>query len=69
MTNDPKPGERVRWKTSQGETRGKVVKKLTAPETIKGHHVQASPDNPEFLVESSKTGAKAAHKAKALNKE
>ena len=69
MSTDRKPGDRVRWNTSQGETRGKVVKKLTSPTDIKGHHVKASPGNPEFLVESSKTGAKAAHKAKALKKE
>jgi Hypervirulence associated proteins TUDOR domain len=69
MSKEPKPGERVRWNTSQGETHGKVVKKITAPMDIKGHHVKASPEDPEFLVESSKTGAKAAHKAKALKEE
>ncbi len=69
MATTPKPGDRVRWNTSQGETQGKVVKKLTEPTQIKGHAVKASPDNPEYLVESSKTGAKAAHKAKALKKD
>ena len=68
MADTFKSGDRVRWNTSQGETKGKVVKKLTAIATIKGHKVKASPDNPEFLVESTKTGAKAAHKAKALKK-
>ena len=28
MASKPKSGDRVSWKTSQGETRGKVIKKL-----------------------------------------
>ena len=44
---------------------GKIKKKLTRPTEIKGHHVAASPDNPEYLVESEKTGAEAAHKPEA----
>jgi hypothetical protein len=62
-----KPGDRVQWNTSQGETEGTVKKKLTEPTEIKGHHVAASPDNPEYLVESSKTGKEAAHKPEALD--
>jgi hypothetical protein len=30
--------------------------------------VAASPDNPEYIVESSKTGARAAHKPSELRK-
>ena len=63
-----KKGDEVTWSTSQGETEGKVVKKLTSPIEIKGHHVAASPDNPEILVESAKTGAQAAHKPGSLKK-
>lgn len=33
---------------------------------IKGHHVDASKENPEYLVKSDKTGAQAAHKSEAL---
>ena len=28
MASKPKSGDRVSWKTSQGETRSKVIKKL-----------------------------------------
>jgi hypothetical protein len=63
-----KKGERVEWQTSQGTTHGKVVKKLTAPLEIKGHHVAASEENPEYLVESDKSGDEAAHKPEALKK-
>lgn len=63
-----KTGDKVEWGTSQGKTSGTVKKKLTKPMDIKGHHVNASKDNPEYLVESGKSGEKAAHKPTALKK-
>jgi hypothetical protein len=63
-----KPGDEVAWSSSQGKISGTVEKKLTAPSQIKGHHVAASADNPEYLVQSAKTGAQAAHKPGALKK-
>ena len=63
-----KAGDKVRWKTSQGMTEGTVKRKLTRSTHIKGHKVSASPDNPEYLVQSSKSGKLAAHKPGALKK-
>jgi hypothetical protein len=68
MSSSSRPGDRVEWESPQGTVTGKVKKKLVRPTRIKGHHVAASPDNPEFLVESEKTGAQAAHKPGALKK-
>lgn len=68
MTEQFKKGDKVEWKTSQGVTEGTVKKKLTSPTDIKGHHVAASKDNPEYLVESEKTGKEAAHKPDSLKK-
>jgi hypothetical protein len=68
LTEEFKKGDRVEWKTSQGKTTGQVKKKLTSPTDIKGHHVAASKENPEYLVESEKTGKEAAHKPDALEK-
>ncbi len=68
MTESLKVGDRVRWNSAQGKIDGKIKKKLTAPMEIKGHHVAASPDNPEYLVVSDKTGEEAAHKPDALEK-
>jgi hypothetical protein len=68
MTEEFKKGDSVEWKTSQGKTTGKVEEKLTSPTDIKGHHVAASEENPEYLVESDKTGKQAAHKSDALDK-
>ncbi|MGV3577696.1 DUF2945 domain-containing protein [Brevundimonas sp.] len=63
-----KAGDKVKWDHSQGTTTGKVVRKLTKPTTIKTHKVAASPENREYLVESGKTGARAAHKPTELRK-
>ena len=63
-----KPGEEVSWNTSQGKTHGHVVKKTTHASRIKGHKVAASKDNPEYIVESAKSGKRAAHKRSALKK-
>lgn len=68
MSEEFKKGDKVEWQTSQGTTTGVVKKKLTSPTDIKGHHVAASQDNPEYLVESDKTGKEAAHKPDSLKK-
>lgn len=49
-------------------TNGTVKKKLTSPTKIKGHKFSAAKDNPEYLVESEKSGKEAAHKPEALKK-
>lgn len=68
MAKSLKTGDKVAWNTSQGETTGKVVKKQTAPTRIKGHAVKASKSNPEYIVESDKSGEGAAHKPDQLHK-
>ncbi len=66
MSKDLKKGDAVEWNTSQGKTEGKVVRKQTSETEIKGHKVAASKDDPQYIVESDKTGARAAHKPEAL---
>ena len=68
MAKELKPGDKVRWDTSQGETHGKVVKEQTSPTQIKGHKVAASAENPEYIVKSDKSGKTAAHKPSELRK-
>lgn len=63
-----KPGEDVTWNTSQGKTHGHVIKRTTRRGKIKGHDIAASADNPEYIVESDKSGKRAAHKRSALKK-
>ncbi|MBF4567519.1 DUF2945 domain-containing protein [Plantibacter sp. VKM Ac-2880] len=63
---DVRVGDRVSWGTSQGRTQGKVVERKTADFQFDGQHFTASTDEPSFIVESEKTGAKAAHQGSAL---
>ncbi|HEX7784080.1 MAG TPA: DUF2945 domain-containing protein [Sphingobium sp.] len=58
-------GQKVSWNSHGGTAHGTVVSRLTSPRTIKGHKVAASPDNPEYLVETE-DGKRAAHKPAAL---
>lgn len=67
MTKHLKAGDRVTWNSHGGKAHGKVVRRLTKSMTIAGHKVAASPDNPEYLVETDE-GKQAAHKARALRK-
>jgi surface antigen len=59
-------GSNVSWNTSQGKTHGKVVERKTSDFTFDGQHFRASDDEPKFIVESDKTGARAAHAGSAL---
>lgn len=68
MSKNLKKGEKVSWETSQGKTTGKVVKTQTSDTSIKGHKVKASKDDPQIIVESEKSGKRAAHKPGALKK-
>ena len=68
MADDLKKGDAVEWSTSQGKTHGTVEKKQTTKTQIKGHTVAASKDDPQYIVRSDKTGAKAAHKPESLKK-
>lgn len=68
MAKELKKGDKVEWNSSQGTIKGTVEKKVTSPMKIKTHQVSASKENPEYLVKSDKTGAKAAHKPGQLKK-
>ncbi len=68
MADELKVGDKVEWETAQKQTVGTIKKKLTEPIDIKGHHVAASEENPEFLVETDVSGKEAAHKPEALKR-
>jgi hypothetical protein len=61
-------GDPVSWNTSQGRTRGRVVRKLVTPTAIDDYQVHASRARPQFLVRSDKTGEEAAHLPSALRR-
>ena len=61
-------GDKVHWNTSQGKTTGKAVEKKTKEFTLDGQTFKASEDEPFWVVESEKSGSKAAHKESSLEK-
>ncbi|MDQ6698211.1 MAG: DUF2945 domain-containing protein [Actinomycetota bacterium] len=61
-------GDRVSWSTEQGRTRGRIVDRKTKDFQFAGQRFRASPDDPKFLVESEKSGKRAAHAAGALRR-
>ena len=52
----------------QGKTRGTVKKKLTSQTQVGGQKINASEDDPRYLVESERSGKEAAHKPDSLSK-
>ncbi len=59
-------GTAVEWNTPQGPTHGTIVEKKTSDFELDGKTHRASEDEPQYVVESAKTGKHAAHKATAL---
>ncbi len=68
MPKEFRKGDRVEWDTSQGATQGRVIQEQTSPTHIKGHNVKASKENPQYIVESNKSGKRAAHKPGELRR-
>ncbi|MGX1159730.1 DUF2945 family protein [Arthrobacter sp. SLBN-100] len=59
-------GTSVEWNTPQGNTHGRIVEKKTTDFQLDGKTHRASEDHPQYVVESAKTGARAARKGSAL---
>ena len=60
-------GDTVHWNTSQGRTTGTAVERRVSEFTFDGQTFKASQDEPYWIVESTKTGARAAHKESSLD--
>lgn len=61
-----KRGQAVEWDASQGVVEGTVERVVTKPTTVKGYTAKASPEHPEVLVKSKRTGAEAVHRPEEL---
>src|SRR3954452_24911615 len=70
MTSDKElhKGDKVSWKTHGTTTEGTVQEKITSETDAAGRTVKADKDNPQYLVESDKSGRDAVHKPEALQK-
>jgi len=63
-----KQGDRVKWKSHGGEAVGRVERKITEETELAGRKVNASKDEPQYLVKSEKSGGEAVHKPEALER-
>jgi hypothetical protein len=63
-----KKGDEVTWKSHGGTAVGKVEKKITSETEAGGRKINASKDEPQYLVKSDKSGGEAVHKPGALKK-
>lgn len=68
MPKTLKPGDKVGWGISGGETHGTVEKKATSTTQVKGHTAKATKEEPQFVVKSAKSGKTAVHKPGDLKK-
>lgn len=62
-----KKGDKVTWKSHGGKAHGTIEREQTSPTDIKGHHVAATKEDPQYIVKTDK-GSIAAHKPDALEK-
>ncbi|MET9229807.1 DUF2945 domain-containing protein [Lentzea sp. NPDC003310] len=69
MTKHPlKPGDEVEWSSHGSTTHGKVKEEITTEKKAAGRKVKASKEEPQYRVESAKSGRDAVHKPEALKK-
>ncbi|MGY1740858.1 MULTISPECIES: DUF2945 domain-containing protein [unclassified Blastococcus] len=68
MADDLSKGDHVTWKSHGGEAEGTVTKKISKDTEAAGRTVRASPDDPQYEVQSDKSGGTAVHKPSALRK-
>ena len=66
MADEFHKGDEVTWKSHGGTAEGEVEKKITKETEEAGRTVKASPDDPQYLVKSEKSGGEAVHKPSAL---
>jgi Hypervirulence associated proteins TUDOR domain len=68
MAKELQRGDRVEWNFGRGKAVGTVQRKLTAPTTIGGQKVAASPADPRYVVKTERSGKEAAKKAQTLRR-
>ncbi len=69
MGDDLSQGDHVTWQSHGSQAEGTVEKKITEDTKAAKRQVRASPDDPQYLVKSEKSGGEAVHKPSALKKD
>ena len=68
MATGFKRGDHVEWNSEAGRVRGTIQKKVTREITFKGYRRHASREEPQYIIQSDKTGHRAIPKGSALTK-
>jgi hypothetical protein len=68
MSKTFRKGDRVEWDSHGGTAVGVVEAKITTRTDAGGRTVDASPDEPQYLVRSEKSGGTAVHTPEALRR-
>ena len=68
MAKQLKKGDEVTWQSHGQTVPGAVEKKIAKRTEEAGRTVAASPDDPQYLVKSAKTGKEAVHKPESLKR-
>ncbi|QGZ32078.1 DUF2945 domain-containing protein [Stutzerimonas stutzeri] len=63
-----KVGDHVRWNSEAGFVTGRIIKVHVEDTDFKGRRRRASPQTPQYEIESDKTGHVAMHKGSALSR-
>lgn len=61
-------GDRVEWSSGQGKAQGTVEAVLHEAQTVAGNCINASDDDPRYVVKNESTGYQTGHTAAALSK-
>jgi len=61
-------GDHVTWNSEAGRVSGRIIKVHTRDTDYKGYRHHASPDDPQYEIQSDKTDHIAMHKGAALRK-
>ena len=67
MAGDLEKGDHVTWNSHGSTAEGTVRREITEDTEASGRTVRASPDEPQYEVESDKSGRTAVHKPGALH--
>jgi len=69
MADDLHKGDHVSWQSHGTTTEGTVQRKITKETEASGRTVRASEDEPQYEVESDKSGKTAVHRPGALHED
>ena len=69
MADEFAKGDHVSWKSHGGEAEGTVQRTITEDTEAAGRTVRASKDEPQYEVQSEKSGGTAVHKGSALHED